>query len=77
MDYGKVLSRAWEITWRWKVLWILGFLASLGRGSSAPSNTGYRMDSSDWPWGQGWQIPPELTGLLIAAGCLAILIAIA
>jgi hypothetical protein len=77
MDYGKVLSRAWEITWRWKVLWILGFLASLGRGSSAPSNSGYRMDSSDWPWGRGWQVPPELVGLLIAVGCLAILIAIA
>jgi hypothetical protein len=77
MDYGKVLSRAWEITWRWKVLWILGFLASLGRGTGSTGNTGYTMDSSNWRWGQRFQIPPEVVGILAAAGCLAILIAIA
>ena len=39
MDFGKVLGRAWEITWRWKMLWVLGFLAALGQGSGAnPSN---------------------------------------
>lgn len=77
MDYGKVLSRAWEITWRWKVLWILGFLASLGRGTGSTGNTGYSMDSSNWQWGEGFRVPPEVVGLLAAAGCLAILIAIA
>ena len=29
MEYGKVLRRAWQITWQYKVLWVLGFLASL------------------------------------------------
>jgi len=30
MDLGYVLRRAWEITWRHKVLWLFGFLVSLG-----------------------------------------------
>ncbi|MGC8874292.1 MAG: DUF7544 domain-containing protein [Chloroflexia bacterium] len=27
MDYGKILARSWQITWRWKFLWVLGLLA--------------------------------------------------
>lgn len=27
MDYGRILSRSWQITWRWKFLWVLGLLA--------------------------------------------------
>ena len=38
MDFGKVLGRAWEITWRWKMLWVLGFLAALGQGNGAGPN---------------------------------------
>jgi hypothetical protein len=30
MNYGTILKRAWEITWRYKVLWILGFLSGCG-----------------------------------------------
>lgn len=30
MDLGYVLRRAWEITWRHKMLWLFGFLVSLG-----------------------------------------------
>ena len=30
IDLGYVLRRAWEITWRHKVLWLFGFLVSLG-----------------------------------------------
>lgn len=77
MDYGKVLSRAWEITWRWKVLWILGFLAALGNGVSAGNPT-YTTDSSNWgrtyygPW-----IPPEIIAFLVGIACLLVIIAIA
>lgn len=35
-DCGNVLRRTWEITWRHKVLWLFGFLASL--------NTRFRFD---------------------------------
>jgi hypothetical protein len=77
MDYGKVLSRAWEITWRWKILWILGFLATLGKGGTA-GNPSYTYDSSDWGGTTyGPQIPPEVIGLLVGAGCLVIILAIA
>jgi hypothetical protein len=77
MDYGKVLGRAWEITWRWKILWILGFLATLGTGGTA-GNPSYSYDSSDWGYTTyGPQIPPEIIGLLVGAGCLVIILAIA
>jgi hypothetical protein len=78
MDYGKVLKRAWEITWRYKILWILGLLASLGQGGGGGGSSNYRFSSSDW---EGWQVKPEITGAVIAAivgvACLAILIGIA
>ena len=32
MNYGEVLSRAWQIIWKYKVLWIFGILAGLGSG---------------------------------------------
>jgi len=54
MDYGKILTRAWEIIWKHKILWLFGFLASCGNGaSSGTSNldfpsTEYRMDSTEF-----------------------------
>ena len=47
MDYGKVLGRAWEITWRWKALWILGFLAGLGSGKGGSPNVNYQTGGGD------------------------------
>jgi hypothetical protein len=72
MDYGKILSRAWEITWRWKVLWILGFLAGLGSGGGGGGGGSYSGDGSEFG-----RIPPELIALIFALACVAILIAIA
>jgi hypothetical protein len=77
MDYGRILSRAWEITWRWKILWVLGFLATLGTGGTA-GQPSYSLDSSDWGGtSYGPQIPPGIIGLLVGVGCLVILLAIA
>ena len=28
-DIGKILSRAWQILWKYKVLWIFGLLLAL------------------------------------------------
>ncbi len=56
-NFGEILTRAWQITWKYKVLWIFGILAGCtngGGGSGGGGNTGYSTGSSD-P-----NIPPEL-----------------
>jgi hypothetical protein len=48
MDFGYVLKRAWEIIWKFKVLWIFGILASCGQASRlSGGNSGYRFSSQD------------------------------
>jgi hypothetical protein len=81
MDYGKILGRAWEITWRWKVLWILGFLASLGQGAWNANGGNYSADSQDLrKWGiqdPSGELVAGILGIIVAVACLAILIGIA
>jgi hypothetical protein len=83
MDYGKVLTRAWQITWRWKVLWILGFLAALGSsgGGGGGGSTSYTTSGGDWPYEWGYTspdyVPPGVVAAIIAVICLAVLVAIA
>lgn len=50
MDYGYALTRAWQITWKYKVLWIFGILA----GCSSNSNSG----NADFSWDYN-ETPPE------------------
>jgi hypothetical protein len=78
MDYGKVLSRAWEITWRWKILWLLGFLAALGNAASTGgSSSSYTTDSSQWNGYRAPIIPGEIWALIAALACVGLFIAIA
>ncbi len=55
MDYGAVLSRAWQIGWRNKALWLLGILAGCsasGRGGGSGSPTSglqYQFNSGELP----------------------------
>lgn len=87
MDYGKVLGRAWEITWRWKVLWILGFLASLGSGggggggSNAYTGNGGDFNIDKWTQGitPGEFLPAVsgIIGIIIAVVCVLFIIFIA
>ena len=42
MDYGEIITRAWNITWKNKFLWVLGFLAaltSIGSNSNSIQNS--------------------------------------
>lgn len=53
MDFGEVLKRAGEITWRFKGLWVLGILASCsgrrgGGGSNATNGIQYQLDSGEF-----------------------------
>jgi hypothetical protein len=81
MDYGKVLGRAWEITWRWKVLWILGFLASLGSGGGGGGSPSYTFTGEDAErWTRDYLAPGQIAGILglvAAVVCLAFVVAIA
>lgn len=53
MDWWGILKRAWEITWRYKALWVLGFFAGASGGSfggaGGRSGTGYRTGRADFP----------------------------
>ena len=40
MDFGEILKRTWEITWRFKGLWVLGILASCGSGNGGGGGGG-------------------------------------
>lgn len=54
-NFGEVLTRAWQIVWKHKILWIFGILASCGRGGGGGSgggNTGFET--------QGPELPPEV-----------------
>lgn len=49
MDYFGILKRAWEITWRYKALWILGlFVGASSGGSSYGSSSSSSNSSSDY-----------------------------
>ncbi len=41
-NFGEVLTRAWQITWKYKVLWIFGILAGCAEGSGGSGNNGIR-----------------------------------
>jgi hypothetical protein len=51
MEFGEVLSKAWKIIWKHKILWVFGILAGLGSGTSsnAGSRVNYQTQSSEFP----------------------------
>lgn len=62
MDIGNVLSRAWQIIWKHKILWIFGILAGCSSASTSGSGSsgyqfsygdfnGYHINLADWEWG--------------------------
>ena len=53
-NFGEILTRAWRITWKYKVLWIFGILAGCARGSGGRASSSYRNGPSDF------NTPPEL-----------------
>jgi hypothetical protein len=58
-NFGEILTRAWQITWKYKVLWIFGILAGCtngggGGGGGGGGNTGFSTGPSDF------DVPPEL-----------------
>lgn len=79
MDFGYVLRRAWQIIWKFKILWIFGILASCGQATgSGGSNSGYRYSIEDTnlsPRIEQFfnQLDPTIVALLIALGIIVAL----
>lgn len=78
-NFGEVLSRAWQIIWKHKVLWIFGILASCSQGGSR-FNSGNNGRGNGFGTGTG-NLPPRLQELFMnieqhAAAYIAVFIAI-
>lgn len=55
MDYGRVVKRAAELTWRHRALWFFGFLLALFGARGGGQGVQYRIDQTDlarpqWAW---------------------------
>jgi hypothetical protein len=56
-NFGEVLTRAWQIIWKHKVLWVFGILASCGQGSgNFNSNSGGGNNNG----GADFDLPPQM-----------------
>jgi len=87
MDHLKVLKRSFEITWRYRALWVFGILLALttggggGGGGSGWDSRGGRVSP---PPSEGFrvpEIPPQVVTALIAVGiglaCVILILIIA
>lgn len=73
MDYGKIISRSWRITWENKYLWVLGFLVALTRINS---NFNYNVSNSDVASASVEQMA-QATSLLLTFCCVGLFIGLA
>ena len=65
MDYGEVLRRAWQITWKYKGLWVLGILSSCsGGGGGGSGGSGANTQAGFRGYEGGGQEFPQLQRLL-------------
>jgi hypothetical protein len=65
IQYSEIFSKAWQITWKHKILWFFGFLAMLGGragwnsfgnggGGNPDARAQYNLSETDWRY-----FPPE------------------
>lgn len=62
-NFGEVLTRAWQIVWKHRVLWIFGILASCGRGGSSFNGNSGGGGANGGP-GTPPDLPPQVMQLL-------------
>ncbi|MEW5870386.1 MAG: hypothetical protein AB1894_14015 [Chloroflexota bacterium] len=79
MDHLKILKRAFQITWNYRVLWIFGIILALTTGGGGGGNGGGSGNGSGgngefpWPGGrppfptEGFQVPGDVLETLSAA----------
>lgn len=62
-NFGEILTRAWHITWKYKVLWIFGILAGCSQGGGSGGGGG-NSGGQGYPEGPSdFQLPPEIQRL--------------
>lgn len=89
MNYGEILSKAWKIIWKHKVLWIFGILAgfSSSPGNSTSSSYSYESSGSTTTgpniFGQNWDrlfqninIPPAVIVLFVFLAIILVIVGI-
>ena len=79
LDFGGILRRAWEITWRNKILWLLGILSAIGSGSGGYSgNSNFRFDQNDPNFQDRFPDldPNVVIAIVLGIACVAIVLAI-
>lgn len=81
MDYSEILSRAWQIIWKHKILWIFGILAGCasggGGGGGGGGNISNQQEASEPLQRTFENIPPEvLTAIIIGVVCLVLIIVV-
>jgi hypothetical protein len=82
MDYINIIKRAARITWRYKVLWILGILLALSSGGGSGNPLTYTFNGSNGdmapPGFDGLAMPEPglILGLLALACCVGLVLAV-
>lgn len=80
MDYGRIFSRSWQLVWNNKFLFVLGFLAALGSGSSGGSGqTNFQFSEADIPPGMEQNLErffAALAPIMIGLLCIGLLLGI-
>jgi len=80
MDYGEILTRAWQIIWKHKILWIFGILAGCGSGSNNFSNgSRYTNESgsnpvSNWLGGVSNDQMTMVVIAILAVSCILVIL---
>ncbi|MCX8061387.1 MAG: hypothetical protein N3D16_02265 [Anaerolineales bacterium] len=62
MEYGQILRRAWQITWKYKFLWVFGIAIALCRGQGGGGGGNFNFGSNFSQGGEGngeFPISPE------------------
>ena len=77
MEYGKIVSRSFNIVWQNKFLILVGFLAALGSGSfgGGGGGGGGNGDSGQFPEVEA-EIAALAAGLIVALVCLVLIVGI-
>jgi len=58
-NFSEVLTRAWQIIWKHKILWVFGILAGCGRGGGGNSGNTSSWSENGGNLGQG-DLPPQV-----------------